>query len=190
MQGCIAASAIPVATALPWAPAFARATGPTFYRTIIDERFTEGVAFGREADRMGETTRSIRGDVTQVWYNEIAQKWREEPVPIAGLTAHGPLFCLERWAWDAGLRIVFRAEHSATEGRIHHVLAGPQRTIAGAQLRASGPDWAAQMARLAIACRHDTCAPAQTSFAGHTGSLSVPDDEALISWVIAPARRT
>jgi hypothetical protein len=39
--------------------------------------------------------------------------WTKQPVAIAGLTAHGPLFCLERLAWDHGMRVVFRAEHPA-----------------------------------------------------------------------------
>jgi hypothetical protein len=33
------------------------------------------------------------------------------------MTTHGPLFCLERWAWDHGLRVVARTEHAvATAG--------------------------------------------------------------------------
>lgn len=186
IQACIAASAVPAATALPWGPAFARSASPTFYRTIFDERFPESVAFGTEAERLGETTRSISGDITRLWYNDIATKWRDEPLAIAGLTAPGPLFCLERWGWDAGLRVVFRAEHRTVDGRVQHKFFGPRIVLADAQGRVSGPEWAAQMARLAVACRHDICTPSE---AGHDGVISTADDEALVSWVIAPVAR-
>jgi hypothetical protein len=189
MQACIAATAVPAATTLPWASALAAPSGPAFYRTIFDERFPESVAFGAEANRLGETTRSISGDITPLWYNEIGARWREGPAAIAGLTAFGPLFCLERWGWDAGLRVVFRAEHRTVQDRFQHNISGPTNVLANAQARVSGPDWAAQMARLAVACRKDICNPSEASFTGHEGALSTTDDEALISWVIAPISR-
>lgn len=189
IQGCIAASAVPVTTALPWGPAFALSASPTFYRAIFDESFPESVAFGLEAERLGETTRRIRGDITQLWYNEIYPKWCDAPMAIAGLTAHGPLFCLERWGWDAGLRVVFRAEHRTIQGHFQHTFSGPQNVLADVRERVSGPDWAAQMARMAVSCRKDICPPSEASFTGHTGVMSTLDDEALISWVIAPVDR-
>jgi hypothetical protein len=32
------------------------------------------------------------------------------------LTAHGPLFCLERLAWDHGMRVIARVEQSRENG--------------------------------------------------------------------------
>lgn len=190
IQACIAASAVPASTALTWHPAVARASSPIFFRTIFDERFPESVAFGEEADRLGETARTIKGDITQLWFNEIDVQWRKEPVAIAGLTTLGPLFCLERWGWDAGLRVVFRVEHSVVQGRFQHKFSGPPNVQAEAESHVSGPDWAIRMARFAITCSHDMCTPSEISFSGHAGALSTSEDEALISWVIAPVART
>jgi hypothetical protein len=80
------------------------------YRVIADVRFADGAAFGFEAERLGLHVVRINGDITDFWFNDLSLRWREEAVSIAGMTAHGPLFCLERFAWDHGLRVVARAE--------------------------------------------------------------------------------
>jgi len=157
--------------------------------TIFDERFPESVAFGKEVGRLGEATRVIRGDITQLWYNNIHAQWREQPLAIAGMTAPGPLFCLERWGWDAGLRVVYRAEHRSVHGSLQHAFTGPPHVLAEAETRVSGPNWAAQMARLAVTCHHGICKSDEASFTGFGDMLTTTDDEALVSWVIAPVVR-
>lgn len=189
IQACIAASAVPAAAGLPWGPAFAQPASPAFYRTVFDGRYSDSVVFGAEAERLGETTRNIDGDITGLWYNEIDAQWRDQTVAIAGLTAPGPLFCLERWGWDAGLRVVFRAEHRTINGRLQHDFSGPRDLIADARALVSGPDWSTQMARLVVSCRQEICVPSKTSFAGHAGALETIDDEPLVSWVIAPVTK-
>ena len=89
----------------------ARAQAPlAIHRAIYDDRFDAGRAFAAQARQRGWTTRAIRGDVTDLWYHELSVRWRQGPAPIAGLTAKNSLFCLERLAWDAGMRVVSRAE--------------------------------------------------------------------------------
>ena len=51
-----------------------------------------------------------RGDVTDVWFHDLAPRWKQGPAAVAGVTAHNSLFVLERLAWDAGLRVTARAE--------------------------------------------------------------------------------
>jgi len=105
--GAMAASALPaVAGALVSpAPMPGLADHPTLYKVVYDERFPQSVAFGREAMRAGYAVHAIRGDMTDLWYDDLYLEWRRQPVAIAGLTAHGPLFCLERLAWDFGMRV-------------------------------------------------------------------------------------
>jgi hypothetical protein len=189
IQACIAASSVPATTAFAWSPAVTGTSSSNFFRTIFDERFPESVAFGLEMDRRGECARSIRGDITQLWFNDIDVQWKKEPVAIAGLTSFGPLFCLERWGWDAGLRVIFRAEHSIGHGHVQHKFSGPPDVLTAAQARLSGADWATQMARLAIWCQHEICTPSEISFNGHSGAIRNSEDEALVSWVIAPIRQ-
>lgn len=85
-----------------------------FYKVIFDERFPASVAFGAEWKARGEAVHAIRGDITDLWFHDLDHQWKKRPVPIAGLTAHGPLFCLERLAWDHGMRVVSRVEQAAT----------------------------------------------------------------------------
>ena len=81
------------------------------YKAVADVRFAAGSAFAAEAARLGLDVERITGDITDFWFRDLSQRWKESAVPIAGLTAHGPLFCLERLAWDHGLRVVVRQEH-------------------------------------------------------------------------------
>jgi hypothetical protein len=85
------------------------------YRTIYDERFEAGKQFALEAHARGWPTRAIRGDVTYVWFHDLAVRWRQGPAAIAGLTTHESLFVLERLAWDAGMRVIERDSASASQ---------------------------------------------------------------------------
>ena len=84
----------------------------SFYKVIFDQRFPTSVAFAREMHQFGAPIHAIDGDITDLWFHDLHAAWTKQPVAIAGLTAHGPLFCLERLAWDHGMRVVFREEHS------------------------------------------------------------------------------
>jgi hypothetical protein len=88
----------------------------SIYRVVCDERFPSSAAFGLEAERMGAQVVRIRGDITDFWFNDLSIRWKEGPIAIAGLTAHGPLFCLERFAWDHGMRVVLRRDHRVLAG--------------------------------------------------------------------------
>ena len=80
----------------------------SLYTVLCDERFGASVAFAEEVSRRGTPVTRFRGDITDFWYRELSQRWKADPVAIAGVTTHGPLFCLERWGWDHGLRIAER----------------------------------------------------------------------------------
>jgi hypothetical protein len=64
--------------------------------------------------------------MTQLWYSELQPLWRRELRPIAGLTAYAALFCLERLAWDHGMRVVYHGAHTPlASGDVDHVVHGP-----------------------------------------------------------------
>jgi hypothetical protein len=86
----------------------------SLYTVLYDERFAESVAFAEEMSRHGTPVTRFRGDITDFWYRDLSQRWKADPVAIAGVTTHGPLFCLERWGWDHGLRLAHRQELSVT----------------------------------------------------------------------------
>lgn len=72
---------------------------------LFDERFAAACRFGKAMRRRGLPVRAIRSDVTDVWYSRLYPLWKREPAAIAGLTAYAAMFCLERLAWDHGLRM-------------------------------------------------------------------------------------
>jgi len=113
LQAGIAASLLPMAVSGGNLALGERDEPAGFYKVIFDERFPASVAFGEEWKARGAAVHGIRGDITDLWFHDLDLQWKRQPLPIAGLTAHGPLFCLERLAWDRGMRVVSRVEQTA-----------------------------------------------------------------------------
>ena len=88
----------------------------TLYKVLYDTRFAASVAFARRAAASGVAVHAMAGDMTRFWYDDLYHRWRQGPAAIAGLTAHGALFCLERLAWEQRMRVVSRREHAASLG--------------------------------------------------------------------------
>ena len=119
LQSSLAATSIALITGVSLAPlqaAHAKALGhPALYRVLFDQRFAASREFGREAQWRGQNAQGFNGDITNVWYHDLHPRWQQGPVAIAGLTAHGALFCLERLAWDVGMRVT-HCEEQRYEG--------------------------------------------------------------------------
>jgi hypothetical protein len=115
LQAGIAASMLPLAASAAIDPAGQpNAEALPFYKVIFDERFPASVAFGGRMKRQGAAVHAIQGDITDLWFHDLDARWKQGPAAIAGMTAHGALFCLERLAWDHGMRVVYRLEHAAS----------------------------------------------------------------------------
>jgi hypothetical protein len=159
------------------------------YKVLYDTRFAASVAFGRRAAALGVAVHAMTGDMTSFWYDDLYHRWRQEPVAIAGLTAHGALFCLERLAWEQRMRVVYRGEHAATAGGdVAHRFEGPARLAAAAAASTVGAAWASALADIVAEC------PRGRAEAGIAQSSSLRADaagpsEPLFSWVIAPVAR-
>src|ERR1700674_2181315 len=89
----------------------------SLYTVLCDERFAESVSFAEEMSRHGTPVTRFRGDISDFWYRDLSQRWKADPVAIAGVTTHGPLFCLERWGWDHELRLPHRPGPPGGGGR-------------------------------------------------------------------------
>jgi hypothetical protein len=155
------------------------------YRLIVDQRFAVTQGLLEAAQVHGVPLSAIDGDVTDVWYKDLALRWRTGPAPIAGLTTVGALFCLERLAWDAGMRLHLRADHRCfADGRVEHLLQAPAAVLADADvLRLARPDWA--RALLPLLARGDLDAGGargERSIAGAPGSFPTGHTEWLVSW--------
>lgn len=183
------------ATAWPLAPAAVRAAGEIsaaplpFYKVIFDRRFPASVEFAERAQSLGLATHGIDGDMTRFWYDELYHEWKHGAAAIAGLTAHGPMFCFEQLARDQGMRIVFRAEHKLGPAGVTHTLTGPLPMLnESLALNERGGSWAACMADVVAHCARGRAeiSSAATVSAGARLALA-PGTESLYSWIIAAA---
>ncbi len=161
-------------------PALAGTTrGAPLHAVVFDERFAEAVRFGHAARGRGLPTRSMRGDVTDLWYGELHPLWKERPAPIAGLTAYGALFCLEQLAWDHRMRVIYHGTHATGQ--------------AGQEVLDEAAHWPADLAaRIAVVDsqrRWAGLAPARHTPARRSLTSGPAFASSLHSWVIArPAR--
>jgi len=193
LQAGLTALAVPLAARAAFSPALSAWAGepsPTpLYKVIFDERFAACRTFASEAKRLGATVHGIKGDVTDVWFNDLYARWKKGPAAIAGLTAHGAIFCLERLAWDQRMRVVFRGEHAyGPDGRLEHVLSAPPGVLRqAAGLGESGPEWASQIANL-VTRFPENRSRAETTNVATALAKRAGDPEHLVSWVIAQVR--
>ena len=190
LQGGIALTSLPLVARAAWDSSDVPRPALAPYRILFDDRFAESRRFGAEIARLGGAVRAFSGDVTDLWYEELDVRWRREPIAVAGMTRHGPLFCLERLAWGVGLRVVYRAEHRrVSDGSIAHVVVAPEDTLQLAvDLRAANIDWARNAARIVMRSPYDSWQPVS----GKRGSAALGadgEDDPLISWIIAPCGR-
>jgi hypothetical protein len=189
----LAASALPLAS-LPSHAALATGrsadtgTVPP-YKVLYDVRFPASVAFARRAAMRGVPAHAMEGDMTQFWYDDLYHRWQRGPAAIAGLTAHGALFCLERLAWDQRMRVVFRAEHAANVDTVTHTIEAPYELVVAAERAVAGPAWASAIADVVLQCPVDRAAMATTHAETMCTAPRARAVEPLFSWLIAPVAR-
>lgn len=189
-----------VAAALWPALGFARSTaavqppaGPQpqrLYKVIYDRRYSASSAFAEWMERQGIPTRSLdRGDVTNVWFNDLALRWRRSPAAIAGMTAPEALFCLQELARDHGMRVTFSADHRLrSDGSIEHRLRGAVIGPRDAAAAKHEPAWVERMAELALRSprTRPVLAAEPLVVLGNGSARHAPPPGSLVSWVIAP----
>ncbi len=107
LQASLAASAF---AALVPVSATANTPAPIVFHTVLfDHRFADSVLFAEQFSAQGVSVHGMaKGDITPFWRNELAAIWAEAPVPLAGMTTEGPLFCLEQLGAQYGLRVARR----------------------------------------------------------------------------------
>jgi hypothetical protein len=188
LQAGLIAAALPVAAR---ADVMMPATSPpavALYKVLYDTRFPASVEFAGRAAAQGLAVHAMAGDMTRFWYDDLYHRWRQGPAAIAGLTAHGALFCLERLAWDQRMRVVYRGEHAvAASGCVAHRFEGASELASAAADAAAGPGWAGQLADVIAECRRGGSAAGMAR--ASTVSAAASSSDALFSWVIAPVSR-
>lgn len=184
--GLTASALLPVGARANFVGVEARARVVPLYKVLYDTRFAASVAFASRAAARGVSVHAMAGDMTSFWYDDLYHRWRQEPAAIAGLTAHGALFCLERLAWEQRMRVVYRGEHTAAaSGCVTHRFEGPAQLAAAAAEATVDVGWASALADVVAEC------PRRREEAGVAQSSTIRTDaavlsEPLFSWVIAP----
>jgi hypothetical protein len=161
------------------------------YAVVYERGIASSVVFGAAATRLGLSTHGVDGgDITDVWTRHLADEWRKEPVTIAGLTTYAPLFCLERFGWDHGLRVTFRGEHRLhPDGTIGHQLSGPVPMLRAFAAVAARPEgYGVCLAGVIGRCSQRSM-PASTASMVTPAAAADRGSERLYSWVIAPRAR-
>lgn len=158
------------------------------HRVFFDERRSAARAFATRAGTLGLQTLGFDGDVTDLWYGDLDLRWREAPCAIAGMTGEGALFCLERLAWDRGLRVVSRVRHLRLEGgMVEHVLRTSRRALDGFRMRCVADSWEPAVAALVATADGGSVARRDATVVSAPGTAQERWPEPLVSWVIAPA---
>jgi hypothetical protein len=86
-------------------PIPAQTPGLRYYKAVFDERFPDACAFAAGAAERGIPTAAIRGDVTNLFFDDLDLRWKQGPVLLAGYTTPASLFCLDLLARDRGMRL-------------------------------------------------------------------------------------
>ncbi len=156
----------------------------SLHRAVFDERFDECLAFAGEMNRRGVITSGIRGDVAQLWYEDLRARLSQRPAPVAGLTDRVALFCLEELARDVGMKVLFRVDHVADKnGQAQHEATGPASVVEATRTLAPGPGFG--RATAVLACQFDVSGPRNIAAQKRMGPFSPNNKAALVSWVIA-----
>lgn len=93
------------------------------YKVVFDTRHASSVAYASRASAHGLPIHGMNGDITAFWYHELDAVWKTQPRAVAGMTEHGPLFCLEQLGFAHGMRVIYRAPHADTPELITWVIA-------------------------------------------------------------------
>jgi hypothetical protein len=98
LGACSASALIPTLSARPVMP---------YYKAVFDQRFEKARAFATQATARATPTMAIRGDVTNLFFNDLDLRWKLGPVWLIGFTTSASLFCLHLLARDRGMRLRF-----------------------------------------------------------------------------------
>jgi hypothetical protein len=177
------------AAAVAAAPAVALTRGTkalTLYKIIFDERFAASRQFGEAAGRQGVAATAIRGKVNELWRDDLYHQWQDKPQAIAGMTTAAALFLLAMMGEDAGMRVLYRAHHVASEGGAHPVF-GPVAILARQPaLAGASEQWARTAANIVTSWPRvgNTRTPPGSTVMDAGRHLLAPDT--LITWIMAP----
>ena len=73
---------------------------PSFYKVVYDSRFELARSFAARANEYGARLHAISGDITELWFGDLYQRWRTGPALLAGVTLESSAVQLGYFARD------------------------------------------------------------------------------------------
>lgn len=154
---------------------------------LYDHRHREARAFRLRAAQLNAPVHGTEnGDITDLWQHYFSVAWKDQPMPLAGLTERPALFMLEQLGFEHGMRVVFQAEHEADGqgGWKHEIVRSSLPALVG-QLEAAGAGWPAVLADRLLTAPHEV-ASKDTAPSGAAMASRLDEPTRLHSWIIAP----
>lgn len=155
-----------------------------------DTKLEAGRAFADRANALGANVVDANLDSSRAMFAQLDLEWRTNPVALAGVTTHGPMFTLEMLARRHGMRLMYSAKmmrwNDGTYGV--DVQSASEAFAATPVPERSDGSWAIEMANFALTTPLD-----QFSANGSTATRQIGDkvagsyDDPFYVWVIAPA---
>ncbi len=89
LAGSLAGSTLITAFPAGATTLFADPARNLFADIVFDERFEHAVRIARDFGKLGTRAYAIQGDVSEVWYEQLAPSFQAGPRTIGGLTSAG-----------------------------------------------------------------------------------------------------
>lgn len=155
----------------------------------VDTAMEAGRAYADHATKMGANVIDASQGTSTELLPQLDLEWRTNPVALAGVTTHGPMFTLEMLGRRHGMRLAYSAKMIRWDDGTFGVDAKGFGDLASATPAPGLSDaaWAVEMANFTLSTPLD-----QFTVGGKTTSLQIGDqmagsyDEPLYVWVIAP----
>jgi len=184
LQTAVAIAGSPLAPGVIYAGS-ARATAQM--GVLYDHRHREARAFRLRAAVLNAPVHGTEdGDITDLWQHYFSVAWKDEPMPLAGLTERPALFMLEQLGFQHGMRVVFQGEHEPDgQGAWTHTIVRSSRPALKGHLDASGSGWPAVLADQLLTAPQ-TVASKDITPTGAAMAARIDEPARLYSWIIAP----
>lgn len=89
---------------------FAARAPKAFDLVVFDQRYPRARVFAERAREAKLPCAAIQGDITDLYFRDLALRWNRGPSTVAGFSTIASLFCLEMLARDRGMRLVYLAD--------------------------------------------------------------------------------
>jgi hypothetical protein len=159
---------------------------PLIGKYFHDANLDFGRRFADELARNRVDSSGVLDNWTNVWSREIDPIWRKQPMAIAGVTQHGPMFMLTQLAQRHGMRLVYQAE-IIQRGRDCGIRVQGLNSMSDS-CGLVGADAARLPEDLAVSFLSvsGVNVPRSMRFAASSGQTAGSEEDPVYAWIIAP----